>query len=178
MPRIACLAAGLALACAALAAGANSAPVLERDDALAASRAAVGRVPANYRFTDSGGARTDLASFRGRPLVVSFVYTGCFQVCPANTQFLKFAAEQAAVAVGRERFALATIGFNLPFDTPQAMGDFARRYGVEQPNWKFLSPEAAELEALLSDFGFTRAATRPASTTCCRRRCSTPTDAS
>ncbi len=161
MRRLARLAAALALACAVPAAfpATFPAPALEREDALAASRAAVGRAPANYAFTASDGTRLDLASFRGRPLVVSFVYTGCFQVCPANTQFLKFAAEQAAVAVGRERFALATIGFNLPFDTPEAMRDYARRYGVEQPNWRFLTPEPAQLEALLADFGFTRAAT-------------------
>jgi len=133
-------------------------PPLDRDAALRTSQAAVGNRPANYVFTSSDGARVELAAFRGRPLVVSFVYTGCFQVCPASQQFLRLAAGQAETALGKDRFALATIGFNLPFDSPAAMRDFARRQGLGGANWVFLTPEAAQLEALLQDFGFTRAA--------------------
>lgn len=132
---------------------------LDRDAALKASQVALGTRPANYAFTTSEGRRKDLASFRGRPLVIQFVYTGCFQVCPAGTQFLKLAASQAEAALGPDRFALATIGFNLPFDSPAAMRDFARRHGAPGENWSFLTPQAADLEALLADFGFSRVAT-------------------
>lgn len=150
----------LALVCALPAAGAAAADAtLDRDAALKISQAALGRLPANHVFTSSEGRRVDLASFRGRPLVVQFVYTGCFQVCPAGTQFLKLAAAQAERALGPDRFALATIGFNLPFDSPAAMRDFAHRHGSPGANWSFLAPEAAGLEALLADFGFSRVAT-------------------
>lgn len=150
----------IALTCALAAAGAAAADAtLDRDAALKASQAALGKRPANYLFTTSEGGRTDLASFRGRPLVVQFVYTGCFQVCPAATQFLKLAAGQAEAALGKDRFALATIGFNLPFDSPAAMRDFARRHGSGGANWSFLTPRAEDLEALLADFGFSRVAT-------------------
>ena len=30
-----------------------------------------------------------LSSWRGKPLLVSFIYTGCFQVCPTNTKALE-----------------------------------------------------------------------------------------
>jgi protein SCO1 len=152
----------LALSCAlgaALTAARAADPPLDRDAALRASQAVVGSRPANYAFTSSEGSRVDLAAYRGRPLVVSFVYTGCFQICPASQQFLKLAAGQAETALGKDRFALVTIGFNLPFDTPAAMRDFARRQGLGGANWAFLTPEAAQLEALLGDFGFSRAAT-------------------
>jgi len=153
---------GLAVALALLfAAGSGAAAdaTLDRDYALKKSQAAVGNRPANYAFTAADGNRVELAAFRGKPLVVSFVYTGCFQVCPASTQFLKLAAGQAEVALGKERFALATIGFNLPFDSPAAMRDFARRQGVSAANWSFLTPQAAQLDALLAEFGFSHVAT-------------------
>jgi protein SCO1/2 len=132
---------------------------LDRDYALKTSQAAIGNRPANFAFTASDGGRVELAAFRGKPLVVNFIYTGCFQVCPAATQFLKLAAGQAEAALGKDRFALATIGFNLPFDSPAAMRDFARRQGVGAANWRFLTPEAAQLDALLADFGFSHVAT-------------------
>jgi len=152
------LAVALALLCAA-GPGAAADATLDRDYALKKSQAAVGNRPANYAFTAADGNRVELAAFRGKPLVVSFVYTGCFQVCPASTQFLKLAAGQAEVALGKERFALATIGFNLPFDSPAAMRDFARRQGVSAANWSFLTPQAAQLDALLAEFGFSHVAT-------------------
>ncbi len=148
----------LALLFAAAPAAAADA-TLDRDYALKTSQAALGNRPANYAFTASDGRRVDLAALRGKPLVVSFVYTGCFQVCPASTQFLKLAAAQAEAALGKDRFTLATIGFNLPFDSPAAMRDFARRQGVGGSNWIFLTPEAAQRDELLADFGFSHVAT-------------------
>lgn len=139
--------------------GACADATLDRDYALKKSQTAIGNTPANYVFTASDGRRVELAAFRGKPLVVNFVYTGCFQVCPASTQFLKLAAEKAEAALGKERFALATIGFNLPFDSPAAMRDFARRQGVAAANWGFLSPQSSQLDALLADFGFSHVAT-------------------
>ena len=54
---------------------------------------------------------------------------------------------------------MATIGFNLPFDSPLAMKEFARRHGVERPNWEFLSPDPAGVDALTRAFGFSSVAT-------------------
>lgn len=156
MRRTARLVAALAFAISALAAGAAT---LDRDFALKRSQSAVDGIPANHAFTVSDGRRVGLAAFRGKPLVVSFVYTGCFQVCPATTQFLALAVEQAEAALGKGRFNVATIGFNLPFDSPEAMRDFARRQRIDRANWVFLTPQAGELEALLADFGFAYVAT-------------------
>jgi cytochrome oxidase Cu insertion factor (SCO1/SenC/PrrC family) len=45
--------------------------------ALRASQAAVGRSRADYRLVDATTARST-SPFRGRPLVLSFVYTNCY----------------------------------------------------------------------------------------------------
>ena len=136
-------------------------PLLALDErtALKESQAAIGRQAGDYRFTDSEGRPVRLSELRGKPLVVSFVYTGCFQVCPATTQFLAAAAAEAERTLGAGAFRVATIGFNLPFDTPTAMKDFRRRYGLASPHWLFLSPQTGELAALVADFGFRYEAT-------------------
>ncbi|MDX1376579.1 MAG: SCO family protein, partial [Burkholderiales bacterium] len=100
-----------------------------------------------------------LSAFRGKPLVVSFVYTGCFQICPTTTKHLESMVKQAERTLGPGTFNVATIGFNLPFDTPEAMRDFARKQGVRNANWHLLSPRAEGLEAMLEAFGFRREAT-------------------
>jgi protein SCO1/2 len=122
--------------------------------ALKESQAAIGRQIGDYALRDANGRPLQLKEFRGKPLVVNFVYTGCFQVCPAATAFLAKAVADAERTLGPGTFRVVTIGFNQPADTPGAMKDFARRYGVSSPSWQFLSPEAATLPQLATDFGF------------------------
>jgi len=122
--------------------------------ALKASQAAIGRELSDYRFRDSTGREVRLAELRGKPLVVHFVYTGCFQVCPTTTKALEQAVLGAEKAIGKGKLRVATIGFNLPFDTPQAMKQFARKQGIASPDWLFLTPDAEALPRLLADFGF------------------------
>lgn len=136
--------------------GANA---FDEKAALKESQAALGRQVGDYRLRDSAGREVRLAELRGKPLVVSFVYTGCFQVCPASTQFLAKAVAEAERTLGPGAFRVATIGFNLPFDSPQAMKDFQRKFGVASPNWLFLSPQADTLAQLTADFGFRYEAT-------------------
>jgi protein SCO1/2 len=127
--------------------------------ALQESQAAIGREVGSYSFIDSAGGTVRLSELRGKPLVVNFVYTGCFQVCPAATQFLAAAVKDAERSLGPGTFRVATIGFNQPFDSPAAMRDFARKFGIASPDWLFLTPQAETLAALTADFGFRYEAT-------------------
>jgi protein SCO1/2 len=136
-----------------------AAQAFDEKSALRESQAAIGRQVGDYAFRDSDGKAVRLSELRGKPLVVNFVYTGCIQVCPTTTQFLKGAVKDAERAIGPGTFRVATIGFNLPFDSPAAMKDFARKNGLASPNWLFLSPEAETLAALVADFGFRYEAT-------------------
>ena len=122
--------------------------------ALQESQAAIGRQVGDFGFTSSEGKDVSLRELRGKPLVVHFIYTGCFQVCPATTQVLATAVAEAERTLGRGSFRVASIGFNQPFDGPGAMKDFARKFGLASPDWLFLSPDAASVARLAADFGF------------------------
>ena len=138
----------------AVAASAAFAATLDADRALAASRAAIGHVPADQAFTDADGRRDSLAAHRGRPLVVSFVYTACSEVCPTTTRFLAKAVREARAVVGNDAFDVVSIGFDPPADNPVSMRVFARQHAVDDPRWSFLTPDAAGLAPLARDFGF------------------------
>ena len=148
----------LVLAAAALAAGRGASGAVDEQRALAASRAAVGSQPAAYAFTDTGGRRVSLADYRGKPLVVSLVYTGCSQVCPTTTRFLKRAVAEARAVVGPDAFNVVSIGFNIPADNPVSMKVFARENGIDDARWSFLTPDPGVPQALAKDLGFTYAA--------------------
>jgi protein SCO1/2 len=143
------LIAGLVFA-QALPAGAK----LEPSDALARSQAAIGRTLGDHVLVDGSRRPVPLSRYRGKPLLVSFVYTGCFQVCPATTKFLARAVREAQGALSPDAFNVVTIGFNQPFDTPGAMRDFQRRNAIDMPQWTFLSADADTTDALARDVGF------------------------
>ena len=139
--------------------GAQGGAALDPDQALKRSQAAIGNRVGDYAFLDRQGRPVRLADYRGKPLVVSFVYTGCFSVCPTTTAQLARAIREARKTLGTGAFRVATIGFNLPYDSPEAMRDFARRYGIDAPDWEFLTPYAAQLAGLTADLGFEYVAT-------------------
>lgn len=130
---------------------------LNRDRALQVSQAVIGNAIGDYALRTSTGSVVKLSSYRGKPLLVNFVYTGCFQICPTTTRTLKRAVESAQRALGPQAFHAISIGFNLPFDTPDALHAFAREQGTLVPGWDFLSPDADTLAALTHDLGFSYA---------------------
>lgn len=150
---------GAALASSCAAAQPAAAPALDATTALRDSRAAIGRVIGDHPLLDTQERAVRLADYRGKPLLVSFVYTGCFQVCPTTTRSLATAVDRLAATFGTGTFNVVSIGFNQPFDSPAAMRAFAAQLRVGAPNWHFLSPLPSSVEALTRDFGFRYVAT-------------------
>lgn len=146
---VAALAATLGLTAATSAAGG-----FDRDQALAESQAAIGRTLGEAVFTDSHGQTRQLSDYRGKPLVVSLIFTSCAHICPATTQQLRRGVQVARQALGAEGFRVVTIGFDTRRDTPDMMADYARRQGVREPDWDFLSADEDTIERLSAELGF------------------------
>jgi hypothetical protein len=64
----------------------------------------IGHQIGDYRLRDADGRNLRLATLRGRPLVVNFVYTGCFQVCPTATRDLASAVSAVQRELGAGAF--------------------------------------------------------------------------
>jgi protein SCO1/2 len=118
------------------------------------SEAAIGRTLGTYSLTDTSGRPISLTSLRDKPLVVSLVYSACSSVCPVTTQHLLDAVDQANRFFGSDRFEVLTIGFDARNDTPARMANFASLQGIRAPNWRVASGDAATINAILRDLGF------------------------
>jgi protein SCO1 len=119
----------------------------------------VGRQVADFTLADREGRPRPLSAFRGKPLLVSFIYTGCFQVCPATTRALEQSVQALEARFGERQFNVVSIGFNQPADSPLALKSFAAQQRITRPNWDFLSPPPASVQPLAREFGFLYAAT-------------------
>lgn len=134
---------------------ANDTTTYDRREALDISQAAIGRTLDEYKLRDTNGQPFDLASLRGRPLVVSMIYTSCHHVCPTITRNLGDTIDVAQEALGVDAFSVVTIGFDWRVDTPDRMREFARRLGIaDVPNWHFLASDARIIDELSDNLGF------------------------
>lgn len=129
-------------------------PQLDPNVTLARGRQAMGRPIGNYTLVDMNGSSLALQDFRGKPLVISLVYTACSSVCPPTTQHVIGAASEAGRVFGLDRFNVLTIGFDARNDTPARLLQFVSVQGINLPNWRVASGDAATIEALLGDLGF------------------------
>ena len=154
-----CLAAGLLLPVFSFASSSSADMGLDRELALKASQAVIGTKIGDHTLLDREGKPVRLSSYRGKPLLVSFIYTGCFQVCPSTTRSLQETVQGLQKTFGVNKFNVVSIGFNQPDDSPIALKAFAAQYQINQPNWEFLSPSMSTVEAIARDFGFVYAAT-------------------
>ncbi len=130
-------------------------PVLDEALALKQSQLAIGKTVSNHRFTDSNGQAVMFDSLRGKPLVLSLVYTSCFHTCPIITKSVASAVSAGRDALGKDSFNVITIGFDTATDTPARMKAYGKEHGVGGERWQLLSTDAATLKALAQELGFT-----------------------
>jgi protein SCO1 len=126
--------------------------------ALTLSQAAVGRQIGDHKFIDHDGNSVQLTDYRGQPLIISLIFTACTHTCPLITQSLAGAVETAQEALGTDSFQTVTVGFDPTADTPERLHDYVKAQGIDLPNWRFLSGDAATIDALIQDLGFIKIA--------------------
>ncbi len=127
--------------------------VLDEREVLRISQNAIGNRLGDYSFMDRSGRTVRLSDYRGKPLVISMIYTHCPFICATTTRSLS-ALKHSQAALGADSFGVLTVGFDTENDTPDAMGDFAQRMGIDLTNWEFVSSDPETIMKLSSDLGF------------------------
>lgn len=118
------------------------------------SQQAIGTKLSNHSFTDSNGQAVRFDGLLGRPVVISMIYTSCHHICPTLTSHLANVVDIGRDALGDEAFAILTVGFDAPVDTPQQMAMFAAQRGIQQPHWRFVSADEQTIAMLSKELGF------------------------
>jgi protein SCO1/2 len=128
---------------------------LDPQAAYARSQDAIGRSTGAHVLRDQSGRPLALASFRGRPLVISLVFTSCSSICPVTTDHLRDSVIEARAALGPESFAVLTFGFDASGDHPGQLTAFAGTHGLRGiPDWYLASADPDTSAALLDELGF------------------------
>jgi len=96
------------------------------------------------------GRSATLASFRGKVLVLDFIYTRCPTLCVSLGSSFERLREQVHRAGLGDRMMLMSISFDIANDGPGELADYASRFGGPDEAWKFVRPSSQpELAQLL-----------------------------
>lgn len=126
----------------------------QQEQALKLSQAATGNQAGDYPFLNQDRKSVNFTAYRGKPLVVSFIYTSCYHICPMITTNLNGVVKVAREALGEDSFHVITIGFDAAVDSPERLRYFAGQRGIDFNGWDFLSGDAATINTVAEDLGF------------------------
>ena len=141
-------------ASSAVAANSADAEKYDYDTSLKYSQDVLDKPVRDFVFTRADGTKGTFNEFRGKPLVLSMIYTSCYQICPMTTKHLSKVVEKAREALGTDSFEVAVVGFDTPVDDPEAMQYFANKQGIHNKNWHLLSVDKDVVGQLSKDTGF------------------------
>ena len=116
-----------------------------------------GRPAPDFALRDAAGNDHRLTDFRGKVIVLHFIYVGCNDVCPLHAEKNAEIQEMVNITPMRDQVQFITITTDPDRDTPEVLRTFGETRGLEATNWKFLTtlprmPEHAT-RSLAEQFG-------------------------
>lgn len=145
----------VALVCLIAVPSRAAAAELDIETAFAASQAVIGNPTSAHVLTDHTGRPLDLATLRGKPLLVSLVFTSCSTVCPLTTDYLRGQVETAREVLGEASFNILTFGFDASGDRPAQLAAFAGTHALTDiDGWFIASADADTTAAFIAELGF------------------------
>ncbi len=126
--------------------------------AIVSSGPEIGAEIPDFQLTNQNGERIHLGLYRGRPLLLTFIYTRCPlpDYCPLMSR--RFAEIHASLksSAGHDRKPhLISISFDTEFDTPAVLRNYAERYmnPVDSEGWEFATGSRDEVREITGYFG-------------------------
>ena len=91
-----------------------------------------------FTLTSQDNKPVSLADFHGKVVAVTFIYTGCPDICPLLTQKMVDVQDALGPIFGT-KVAFISISFDPEHDTPEVLKDYAQFWGAKPEGWSFLT---------------------------------------
>ena len=122
----------------------------------------LGSVPAqNFRLTDQSGKQVSLTDFKGKPVVLTFLYTHCPDVCPLTAEKLHTVMQNLGSSA--QNVAVLAVSLDPKGDTPASVLNFSQVHRMLN-SWHYLMGTQEQLSAVWQDYGLYAQTETPTST--------------
>ena len=89
----------------------------------------------DFTLNDQNNKKFSNKELLGKVYVVEFFYARCPTICPVMNSNLKFVEKE----INSNDFGIVSISIDPENDTPEFLKEHAKRMGVTNPNWHFLT---------------------------------------
>ena len=121
--------------------------------ALEKSEATVGMVVGNYRLTNQDGQFVAFRSFKGKPLLMSFMYIDCPQTCSMINHSIKALREKMDPAT-LARIKTVSVTIDVANDSSKRLREYGREFTDNFDSWIFAWVDRETLKKMTGDLGF------------------------
>ena len=94
-----------------------------------------GQAAPDFRLTDQFGQQVALSQFKGKPVVLTFLYTSCPDQCPLTAE--KLHTVMQSLGADAQKVAVISVSTDPKHDTVAAALDFSRKHSM-QDYWHYL----------------------------------------
>ncbi len=114
----------------------------------------VGENLPDFALYDQSGAVVSAAKWRGKQIMLNFIFTRCpvATMCPASTAKMMETQARARTA-GVSNLELVSITLDPEYDTPGVLKEYAQLRGIDTSNFSFLTGPEGAIKDLFRQFG-------------------------
>jgi protein SCO1 len=114
----------------------------------------LGEAMPDFALYDQDGKVVQSGRFRGKQVVLNFIYTHCpfANMCPASTMKM-MAAQRLAREAGIKNIEFISVTLDPATDTPGVLREYADARGIDTSNFSFLTGPQGAIRDLLTQFG-------------------------
>ncbi|MCM4155311.1 SCO family protein [Gramella sp. AN32] len=99
----------------------------------------------DFKFVNQHGDTITNQDYKGKVYLVEFFFTTCTTICPVMHKNL---LEIEKEFENNEDFGIVSISIDPEHDTPKVLTEYAENYGIDNPNWNFLTGDKQKIYAL------------------------------
>jgi protein SCO1 len=104
---------------------------------------------------DQHGSAVSLASLKGKPVLIDFIYTSCTSTCPMLTAKMAAIAHELGPALGAD-VTIVSITLDPEHDSPAELAKYAKDHDATGSGWIFLTGPPAQIDQVLALFNLRR----------------------
>lgn len=105
-----------------------------------------------FILTNQNGRRVALADFRGKAVVLTFVYTECKDICPVLPQIIG-RTDTHLTPEEKKRTRFVGVSIDPRRDTPEKLRGFMKNHNLSPERWTLLTGTLAEATKVAEDYG-------------------------
>jgi len=99
-----------------------------------------------FMLQDADGHSVSLADFRGKVVVLNFIYTNCPDICPLHAERIAEIQGLVSQSPMKQQVEFITITTDPSWDKGEVLRNYGHAHGLDPANWIFLTikPDQAE----------------------------------